>query len=124
MQQCTPISLKLKINMYSFIIPSEIQLRTGRTGLRHFLNKVQVPGYESGGCSCGEGLETPRHVLLQCPHEAERRETLKESQGGQLDFTSLLDTPKGAPVASKWMIRSRRLPQFQLVETLLYGGSD
>ena len=25
-----------------------IQLRTGRTGLRHFLNKVRVPGYESG----------------------------------------------------------------------------
>ena len=101
-----------------------IQLRTGRTGLRHFLNKVQVPGYESGQCSCGMGLETPRHVLLHCTLEAERREALKGRQGGQLDFASLLDTPKGAPIASKWMIRSGRLPQFQLAETLLYGGAS
>ena len=36
-----------------------IQLRTGKTGLRHFLNKVRVPGYESGQCKCDMGLETP-----------------------------------------------------------------
>jgi hypothetical protein len=101
-----------------------IQLRTGRTGLRHFLNKARVPGYESGQCSCGTGLETPRHVLLQCPQEAERREALRERQGGQLDFTSLLDTPKGVPIASRWIIRSGRLPQFQLAGTLLYKGNE
>jgi hypothetical protein len=98
-----------------------IQLRTGRTGLRHFLHKVRVPGYESGQCECDMGLETPRHVLLHCPHELERREALKESQGGSLDFNRLLDTPRGAPVVSKWMIRSGRIPQFQLAGTLLYG---
>ena len=99
-----------------------IQLRIGRTGLRHFLNKVRVPGYESGQCECNIGLETPRHVLLHCPQESERREALKESQGGSLDLNRLLDTPKGAPVASKWMIRSGRIPQFQLAGTLLYRG--
>lgn len=101
-----------------------IQLRTGRTGLRHFLNKVRVPGHESGQCSCGEGLETPRHVLLQCPDESERREALKESQKGELDFIKLLDTPAGAPVASKWMIRSGRIPQFHLAGALLYGENE
>src|SRR6202035_854751 len=35
-----------------------IQLRTDRTGLRHFLNKVRVPGYESGQCEYNTGLET------------------------------------------------------------------
>jgi len=98
-----------------------IQLRTGRTGLWHFLHKVRVPGYESGQCECGIGLETPRHVLLYCPHKSEYKETLKESQGGSLDFDRLLDTPRGAPVVSKWMIRSGRIPQFQLAGTLLYG---
>jgi hypothetical protein len=101
-----------------------IQLRTGRTGLRHFLNRVRVPGYESGQCECDMGLETPRHVLLHCPHESERREALKESQGGSLDFNRLLDTPRGAPVVSKWMIRSGRIPQFQLAGTLLYRGDE
>jgi hypothetical protein len=56
-----------------------IQLRIGRIGLRHFLNKVRVPGYESGQCECNMGPETPRHVLLYCPYELECREALKES---------------------------------------------
>jgi hypothetical protein len=89
-----------------------IQLRTGRTGLRHFLNKVRVPGYESGQCKCNIGLETLQHVLLHCLYKSERREALKESQGGSLDLNRLLDTPTGAPVASKWMIWSGRIPQF------------
>jgi hypothetical protein len=96
-----------------------VQLRTSRTGLRHFLNKVGVPGYESEQCSCGTGPETPRHILLHCPHE-ERRIVLKEAQRGILDFARLLDTPNGAPLASKWMIRSGRLLQFQLAGQLLY----
>jgi hypothetical protein len=63
-----------------------IQLRTSRIGLSHFLHKARVPGHESDQCGCGTGLETPRHVLLHCPYEAERRTALKEAQGGQLDF--------------------------------------
>jgi hypothetical protein len=97
-----------------------VQLRTGRTGLRQFLNKVQVSGYETVQCDCGTGPETPRHVLLDCPHEEERRAVLREAQGGQLDFARLLDTPKGALSASKWMIQSGRIRQFQLAGQLLY----
>jgi hypothetical protein len=37
-----------------------------------------------------------------------------------LDFTGLLDTPKGAQLASRWMIQSGRILQFQLTEQLLY----
>ena len=83
-----------------------------------------MPGYESGQCSCCEGLETPRHVLLHCRLEAERREALKESQKGGLNFNTLLDTPSGALVTSKWIIRSGRMLQFQLASTLLYKGDE
>jgi len=72
-----------------------VQLRTGRTGLRHLLSKVQVPGYESEQCSCGTGPETPRYILLHCTR-SRAPHSLREAQGGQLDFTRLLDTPKGA----------------------------
>jgi hypothetical protein len=47
------------------------------------------------------GPENPGHVILDCPHEAERRIGHEEAQGGQLDFASRLDTPKGAKLASR-----------------------
>jgi hypothetical protein len=61
----------------------------------------QVPGYESDRCRCGTGQETLRHVLLDCPDEEERRELLRESRGRLLDFRKLVDTNKGARVASR-----------------------
>ena len=79
-----------------------------------------MPGYESDQCRCGTGKETPRYVLLDCPDEEERREFLRESQGRRLDFKTLLDTNKGAQVASRWMIKTGRIAQFQLASQLLY----
>ena len=60
-----------------------VQLRTGRIELKHFLKKARVPGYESDQCTCGTGQETPRHVLLDCLDEEERREILRETQEGK-----------------------------------------
>jgi len=115
-----PTILRLYKNLHKAESSILVQLWTGRTGLGHFLHKARVPGYESEQCSCETGPETPRHVLLDCPHEAERRVGLREALGGQLEFTGLLDTPKGAQLASRWMIRSGRISQFQLTEQLLY----
>ena len=53
-----------------------------------------MPGIDSGLYSCGGGLETPRHVLIHCPKESERREELRRVGGGSLDFRKLLDTPE------------------------------
>jgi hypothetical protein len=46
------------------------------------------------------------------------------SSGGQLDFVQLLDTPKGATLATKWMIQSGRIHQFQLAGSLLYKEDE
>jgi len=81
-----------------------------------------VPGYESDQCRCGNGQETPKHILLDCLDEEERREFLRETQGRRLDFRELLDTDKGARVASRWVIKSGRIPQYQLASQLLYEG--
>ena len=40
--------------------------------------------------------------------------------GGQLDFARLLDTLKGAPLASKRMTRSGEILQFHVAGQLLY----
>src|SRR5277367_7089565 len=95
-------------------------MRCKRTGLWQFLNKDRVAACETEQCDSGTGPETPWHVLLHCPHEKECRIVFKEAQGGHLDFARLLNTPKGALSASKWMIRSGRIPQFQLAGQLLY----
>ncbi|PQE10705.1 reverse transcriptase protein [Rutstroemia sp. NJR-2017a WRK4] len=94
-------------------------MRTGRIGLAHFLSTAKVPDFPTKQCECGQGWETPRHVLLHCTFEDSRRVSLGENQ----DFVRLLDTPQGALVASKWMIQSGRVRQFQVANSLLYESS-
>ena len=92
-----------------------VHLRTGPTGLRHFLSKAWVQGYELKECSCDTGPETPMHILLHCPHEDERRVVLREALWGQLDLSRLL-----APLASKWMIRKDPIIQAGRGTSLLH----
>jgi ribonuclease HI len=51
-----------------------IQMRSMRIALRHFLYKINE--VESDKCPCGEGSQTPRHVLLQCETFGELRRRL------------------------------------------------
>jgi hypothetical protein len=116
------------LHLYKYLRKAEsimlVQLRTGRTGLRHFLSKARVPGYESEQCSCGTGSETPRHILLHCSHKADRRIVLREALGGQLDLNCLLDTPRRAPVGSKWMIlRLQQLNQRLVTSTTIAASN-
>ena len=62
----------------------------------------------------------PRHMLIHCQKEETQREELKIVGGGRLDLRKLLDTPEGAGVASRWVLRSGRLSQFSLAKALLY----
>jgi hypothetical protein len=115
-----PKVLKLHSSLQKAKSSALVQFRTRYTGLAYFLHKARVPDIESGLCSCGNGLETPRHVLIHCQREAARRGELREVDRGRLDLRKLLDTPKGARVASRWVLRSGRLPQFSLARALLY----
>src|SRR3982074_1384771 len=117
-----PRILSLHKNLHKAESSTLIQLRTGYIGLRHFLNKANVPGYESGTCACGRGPETLHHVLIHCPKEAECRSILRGAQGQErgLDFRGLLNTPNTTPLTTKWMIKSGRIPQFKLAGALLY----
>ena len=53
-----------------------IQARTGKIGLRDFLFKRRVPGFDSLCCDYGQGRETVRHILVFYLRERERREYL------------------------------------------------
>jgi len=115
-----PKILKLHSGLQKAESSALVQFRTGRTGLAHFLYRARVPGVESDLCSCGNGPETPRHVLIHCEKEIEQRGELRKAGGGRLDLRKLLDTPEGARVAGRWVVRSGRLPQFSLARALLY----
>ena len=79
-----------------------------------------MPGVESGLCSCGNGSKTPRHVLIHCKKEESRRDKLRKADSNRLDLRKLLDTPEEAGLASRWVLRTGRLPQFSLTKALLY----
>ncbi|PQE19210.1 reverse transcriptase protein [Rutstroemia sp. NJR-2017a BBW] len=108
------------LKLYSKLRKAEsavlIHMRTGRTGQVYFLNKAKVLGWDTGVYEYRQALETPRHMLLYCPRERERRTEL----GERANFVLLLDTPEGAGIASRWMIQSGRLRQFQVANSLLY----
>jgi hypothetical protein len=115
-----PKVLKLHSGLHKAESSALVQFRTGCTGLAYFLHKARVPGVESGLCSCGNGFETPRHMLIHCEKEQAQREELRRIGEGGLDFKKLLDTPEGAGVTSRWIVRSGRLSQFSLARSLLY----
>jgi hypothetical protein len=96
-----------------------VQARTGKIGLASFLFDRKVPGLASGQCSCGNGLETPRHIALFCTREEERRHLLRAG-GAPVDYQSLVGSPQGAMLFTRWMICSGRLGQYSLARSLLY----
>jgi len=44
-----------------------VHLRTGRIGLRHFLKKARVPGYELDQCECGIQPGNPKARTTKLP---------------------------------------------------------
>jgi hypothetical protein len=96
-----------------------IQARSGRIGLAGFLHRARVPGYESPNCSCGQGQETPKHILIYCnKYRNVRRELFDNTR--RLDFAKLLGTKAGYARASRWLIAYTNLAQFSLAKRLLY----
>ena len=73
-----------------------VQARTGRVGLAKFLYSRKVPGKLPAECRCEAGEATPRHMVLFCTEEAERRQRLRTGTGGRVDYQQLVGTKSGA----------------------------
>ncbi|GFF61803.1 probable RNA-directed DNA polymerase from transposon X-element [Aspergillus udagawae] len=98
-----------------------IQMRTMRIGLRHFLYKIKAS--ETDRCSCGEGSQTPRHVLLQCSLHAEARRQMisklhdVEGLRGKLsDYDALVSDPQAIRYIAEFMHQTGLLSQFRHAE--------
>lgn len=95
-----------------------IQVRTQRNGLRHFLYKINA--VDSDQCPCALGSQTARHILLQCPLYAELRGRMidKMDPGIQkrLDYNGIMSYPQAIRYVAEFMHQTGLLSQFRDVE--------
>jgi hypothetical protein len=102
-----------------------IQLRTGRIGLNQYLYKIGIA--ESEDCTCGEGVQSPRHILLECRMLVSLRNEMwrkieQKIKRTRLDFDALISEPLISSYIADFMIQTGLLGQFQAVEALPEEG--
>jgi hypothetical protein len=94
-----------------------VQIRTEKIGLRAFLALRQVPGY-TPECECGEGIQTPKHVILTCSNTANNRpEWLWKI--GTCDYKVLTSTTRGLRAVAQRLMELNLLPQFRLAREMV-----
>ncbi|KAF4210539.1 hypothetical protein CNMCM5878_004249 [Aspergillus fumigatiaffinis] len=97
-----------------------IQMRTMRIGLRHFLFKIKAS--ETDRCSCGEGSQTPKHILLQCSLYVEARRKMINKlfdegfRGNISDYDMLVSDPQAIRYVAEFMHQTGLLNQFRHAE--------
>jgi hypothetical protein len=87
-----------------------MQLRTGRSALNHFLFKIKQ--HPDGQCSCKEGLQTPKHVVLECSRWGDlwRQMFTKIAARTELspvqanDWDSLISDPKAVRFVAEFVL--------------------
>lgn len=100
-----------------------IQLRTGKIGLGAYLKKINRR--DSGRCSCDEGNQTVKHVLLECSLLADLRHNIrtvlsrKNVQMTTLD--SLLKSELARTEVAQFMMNTGLLGQFLAVDSAATG---
>jgi ribonuclease HI len=96
-----------------------IQMRIMRIGLRHFLFKIKAA--ETDRCSCDEGSQTPRHILIQYPQYIIPRTKLWEQLDRigigitEIDYNKIMSNPQATRYVVNFMHRTGLLQQFQYV---------
>ncbi|KNG79995.1 putative reverse transcriptase [Aspergillus nomiae NRRL 13137] len=95
-----------------------IQMRTQRNGLQHFLFKIKVS--DSDQCHCGQGSQTSRHILLQCPLFIEPRKAMLDRLDPgirrKMDYNGIMSHPQAMRYVAEFMHQTGLLSQFRAVE--------
>jgi hypothetical protein len=97
-----------------------VQMKSMRIALNHFLFKINAA--DSDECYCGEGSQTPRHVLLQCPLYADLRETLLDKIRARTelnnitDYDAIVSDSQATRYVAEFMLQTGLLGQFRQVD--------
>lgn len=86
-------------------------VRSECIGLRAFLHKRRVPGFDNPACDCGGGRQTAKHTIMFCTKWD--RAALFEGAGSQ-DYRKMVSTARGIRAITRWMISCGILEQFNL----------
>jgi hypothetical protein len=112
--------LKLHQKLSKSLSSILVQMRTGRIGLREYLHSRNVPDIEDDRCQCRQAPQTISHVLLACRWYVRLRKNLWVEENGKgrtrrirtTDLKEILNTPKYAIKATKFIMATRLLRQF------------
>ena len=94
-----------------------VQMRTEKIGLKKFLHFKKVPGFDSPECLCRRGMQSARHLLVECRLHTRKRDMIWEEDRrkvafGRIGWEEMLTNPKFARKAAQFM---KSLGQFRSV---------
>ena len=84
------------------------QMRTEKIGLKKFLHSRKVPGFDSPECPCRRGLQSAKHLLVECLLHTQKRnriweEARKKVAFGRISWEEMLTKPKFVKKAAQFM---------------------
>ena len=94
-----------------------VQMRTEKIGLKKFLHSRKVPGFDSPECPCRRGLQSAKHLLIECRlHTRESNSVWEEDRRkvsfGRIAWEGMLTNPKFAKKAAQFMKSLGIIDQF------------
>ena len=95
-------------------------IRTGKISLKVYLYQQRVPAFESPECDCNNGTQTAKHVLMHCRSYQALRVRMFAAAATNV-YEKIVQTAKGLKTATRMLIETGLLGQFELAGSLLYG---
>jgi hypothetical protein len=104
-----------------------IQMRSMRIALNHFLFKIKA--VESDECYCGEGSQTPRHILIQCPLYTDLRQNFLDKirmtdLGDSTDYDAIVSHSQATRYVAEFLLQTGILGQSRHAEIELEPTGD
>ena len=95
-----------------------VQMRTEKIGLKKFLHSKKVPGFDSPECPCRRGLQSAKHLLVECRLHIQNTnriwdEDRRKVAFGRISWEEMLTNPKFVKKAAQFMNSLGLIDQFR-----------